>query len=133
MADHIAAAAGMPDQADHLGTSLRQAQGGLTFMADWVDQLRKDREKLDAVIDAVLPFAGPKDAICDGGDDSRLSDRYTMESERQIHQRIKGSDHTDEPAQDGGQSPADASGTDSPPISGKHQDGDEFDDNIELF
>ena len=75
-----------------LEEKFNQARQGLSFISGWSGQLLKDRNLLDNIIQAILPLADTEPPPDNQNHDTVLSSRYTMESERKIHQRIIGQD-----------------------------------------
>ena len=75
------------ENAQTLEKKLEQTGKGLSFLIVWVEQLRQDGLKLEEIITTIEPFADEK-LEAHAFNDENLSNRYTMKSERIIHERV---------------------------------------------
>lgn len=111
-----------------LEEKIETTEKGLSFLYTWTECLTRDGAALDELIFSLEPFV-EMDTQDDSGRIEILSQRYTMESERIIHNRISGKT-SGQLASEDHLEPDTTQGVPDPEAKEKEE---EFDDNIELF
>ena len=113
--------------AQDLAEKIDQTGKGLLFLSAWIEQLRQVPLKLNEIISSIEPFVD-EDAENDTTfSDETMSERYTMQSERHIHERVSGKNR-DKAASEKASPDKDK----RKPMETDKQT-EEFDDNVELF
>lgn len=102
-----------------LAKKIDQTGKGLFFLTTWIEQLRQVQLNLNEITTSIEPFVDENAEADNAFSDEALSERYTMQSERHIHERASKKN-------------PDKAASEKKPIE-TDKPTEEFDDNIELF
>lgn len=121
-------------KAEELMASIETTGEGLDFLPGWIDGSQEVLEKLEDLLTDLSPWetAGKEFAAALNED---ISQRYTMEKEREIHKQLTAADEQEQ-AEEPGEMQNFPGISDTEPTEAEDsaaEDADDLDDNIELF
>lgn len=134
-------ASGAIERSKELKEKIVQTESGLSFVIEIIEQLIEGRKRIDSLVQLLKPFS-----LAENRDDSGIeyvSERYTMESERHVHEQALGQtglsiDHSEgDIFEEDSFETGDFSETEtvmpSEAESENVREDSEFDENVELF